>query len=73
MQSYNIQGQDDIDNIIKAIRSKNRFLSAKTILKAIEICKVNQKDNLGRTINSFIEAVYYRANQIWLACGNIYG
>jgi hypothetical protein len=54
---------------IEFAKKKNPFLSRETILRSIDLCMVNDKDNLGRTILHFYEAVFYRANQIWLATG----
>ncbi len=59
----------EVRAIIRYVKRYNTYLSDKTILMAIELCKVNQRDNMGRPIYNFYEAVYYRANQMWLALG----
>lgn len=57
----------EISDIYNSAKRKNSSLPEKTIKKAIEICLANPIDNLGKTIFSFEDAVYYRANQMWLA------
>jgi len=57
------------NTVVGIIKSRKNFLSEPTILRAIELCLTNNRDNLGRPITNFYDAVYYRANQIWLATG----
>lgn len=73
MNISKIVSDKEAEAIIRYVKRCNSYLSNKLILRAIELCKMNSKDNLGQSIANFYELVYYRANQIWLACGNIYG
>jgi hypothetical protein len=66
MENKNTHEADVLD-IITFVTSKKETLAVKTILKAIELCKLSQRDNLRRPINSFYDAVYYKANQMHLA------
>jgi hypothetical protein len=60
----------EVEAIISNVKGRKSFLKRATIIKAIAICCQNPTDNLGRTIGDFNGAVYYRANQIWLAIGS---